>query len=384
MKKLFLFFTAVWFAASPVQATETSGIFSNDTFMIAKAVKIGRNATVISAPAYTASKETGGFGGGGGTTSVDVCRSDSDCELTEKCASGGECVSACKNVDCSSISGSQCIAENHKGTCKTPCERAEVAKICTDKGLKCVGNGKCVQCTQNSDCGSNGICTTFGYCLIKRPLCTNKTCGTGHYCSIGRCIPYPLGSTNDPQCSNVQVADGNGGCKSPCDGVTCPLGKQCTVGSGTGKACCGDCLPTLVASTPRLNTLYTKLNTNITAKPLVWNRKLNLCLPKFEAVDIVMDDFKKPLLRKPYLYTGFVRAVELDDTLTGSNKTVSKLIDTTYTVLPNTPSITLDTAVSLRSDAVALEAINLPANSTMTVQKDTLLVSPSYNLLTVQ
>lgn len=368
MKKLFLFFTGLWFAASSVQAAETAGIFSNDTFTVAAAVKLGRNAGVISSPKYSRVDKKGTLGGnGGGTTELNVCSTDSDCDDDEKC-SGNACVPACNATKCET--GKLCVAKSH-GTCKTPCELSPCSN-----SLKCINEGtttKCVKCITDSDCGSNGVCTANNLCLYKViNLCRNKICAKGNRCFLGRCEPYPLGSTDDPQCSGTQVADGNGGCKSPCEDVICPRGKICTVSSG--KACCGNCTLNAVNAV-RLKTLNSQLKLPASTA-LRWHPQLNVCLPKLE-YKFVADDFK--LVAKPFPYTGLVRAVELDDNLT--DKSVIRLIETTPVKLDT--SLTVDKAVTLRSDPVLYKAVTT-TDPVLTIQKTpAVTASPVLQSLTV-
>ena len=370
MKKLFLFFTGVWFAASSVQAAETSGIFSDNTFTIAAAVKLGRSAGVTSAPKYSGLNDGGTLGGdgtGGGKTELNVCSTDADCNDDEKC-SNNACVPACSATKCDT--GKLCVAKSH-GTCKTPCELSP----CSD-GLKCINNGdttKCVKCITDSDCGSNGVCTANNLCLYRIVnLCRNKICPKGNRCFLGRCEPYPLGSTNDPQCSSTQVADGNGGCKNPCDGVVCPRGKICTPSSG--KACCGDCTLKAVNAV-RLQTLNNDLKLPATTA-LRWHPQLNVCLPKLE-YKFVADDFK--LVTKPFPYTGLVRAVELDDTLT--DKSVVKLIEATPVKFNG--SLTVKDAVQLWADPVLVKAVTTN-DDILTIQKTpAITASPTLQQLKV-
>lgn len=343
MKKLFLFFTGVWFAASSVQAAETSGIFSDNTFTIAAAVKLGRSAGVTSAPKYSGLNDGGTLGGdgtGGGKTELNVCSTDADCNDDEKC-SNNACVPACSATKCDT--GKLCVAKSH-GTCKTPCELSP----CSD-GLKCINNGdttKCVKCITDSDCGSNGVCTANNLCLYRIVnLCRNKICPKGNRCFLGRCEPYPLGSTNDPQCSSTQVADGNGGC--------------------TLKA----------VNAVRLQTLNNDLKLPATTA-LRWHPQLNVCLPKLE-YKFVADDFK--LVTKPFPYTGLVRAVELDDTLT--DKSVVKLIEATPVKFNG--SLTVKDAVQLRADPVLVKAVTTN-DDILTIQKTpAITASPTLQQLKV-
>lgn len=360
MKKLFLFFTGAWFAASSVQAAETSGIFSDNTFTVAAAVKIGRHAGVISAPKYSGLDKKGTLGGNGGGNGneLNVCTSNSECEDNEKCFNKA-CTAAC-NTPCPA--DKICYAKSHQCQIKAPCEIPAVAAKCTSNGLKCVNDGntaKCVKCITNNDCGSGGICTKNNLCLRPINLCRNKTCATGYRCSLGRCLPYPLGSTDDPQCSDNQVADGNGGCKSPCEGVTCPRGKICT--ASAGKACCGNCNISASNAT-KFKTLNRTLMLSETA-PLEWHPKLNVCLPKLE-YKLVADDFK--VVAKPFPYMGLVKAVELDTNLT--DKSVVKLIESSATKVDS--SLTADKAVSIRTDPVLREAVT-STDEILTLDKTT-------------
>lgn len=356
MKKLFLFFTGVWFAASSVQAAETSGIFSDNTFTVAAAVKLGRSAGVTSAPKYSGLDKKGTLGGngGGGKTELNVCSTDGDCNDDEKC-SNNACVPACNATKCDT--GKLCVAKSH-GTCKTPCELSPCSN-----GLKCINNGdttKCVKCITDSDCGSNGVCTANNLCLYRViNWCRNKVCAKGNRCFLGRCEPYPLGSTDDPQCSSAQVADGNGGCKSPCQGVICPRGKSCTVSSG--KACRGDCTLKAVNAV-RLKTLNNELKLPATTV-VKWHPQLNVCLPKLE-YKFVADDFK--VVAKPFPYMGLVKAVELDTNLT--DKSVVKLIESSATKVDS--SLTADKAVSIRTDPVLREAVT-STDEILTLDKTT-------------
>lgn len=195
----------------------------------------------------------------------------------------------------------------------------------------------------------------------------NKVCAKGNRCFLGRCEPYPLGSTDDPQCSSAQVADGNGGCKNPCEGVICPRGKICTVSSG--KACCSDCTLKAVNAV-RLKILNNELKLPATTV-VRWHPQLNVCLPKLE-YKFVADDFK--LVTKPLPYTGLVRAVELDNTLT--DKSVVKLIEATPVKFNG--SLTVEDAVQLRTDPVLVKAVTTN-DEILTIQK-TLAVTASPTL----
>lgn len=377
MKKLFLFFVGAWFAAGSAQAVETSGVFSNDTFTVAAAVKIGRSAGVTSAPLYSNLGKEGSFDDDPnciGCSTPNVCTNDSECDDDEKC-SNKTCVPLCQ-MTCGT--GEQCrkIAA-HTDKCGKPCD---FDNKCSSAGYRCINSGNdviCSGCLTNSDCRSGGVCLKTlnggaGFCVYPVNLCRNRICPKGQRCSLGKCMPYPLGSTDDPQCSDTQVADGNGGCKSPCKDVICPRGKICT--ASAGKACCGDCTLNAVNAV-RLKTLNSQLKLPASTA-LRWHPQLNVCLPKLE-YKFVADDFK--LVEKPIPYTGLVRAVELDDNLT--DKSVIKLIETTPVKLDT--SLTVENAVTLRSDPVLYKAVTT-TDPVLTIQKTpAVTASPTLKQLQV-
>ena len=376
MKKLFVFFTVAWFAASSVQAVETSGTFSDDTITLASAIKIGKGG-IVSSSQYIPGVHKGfpgGGGGGGGTGGNDVdlavCSTNNDCEYNEKCSADHACVPVCTPNSCSK--GQMCVnTAAHVGKCGLACDF-----VTCENGMKCVNEGssaKCVRCITDSDCGSNGVCTANNICLYKViNLCSNKNCDKGHRCFLGRCEPYPLGSTEDPQCSSTQVADGSGGCINPCEGVVCPRGKICTVSrsNSKGKACCGDCTLKAV-NLGSLKTINSQLKLS-TATPLKWHPQLNVCLPQIAYPVFKAEDFV--IAKKPIPYTGLVRAVELDPNLT--DRTITGLIKATPVEFKPDNTLSVEKAVELRSDPVIVKAVNDPKATTLTVEKATVSSSP--------
>ena len=66
------------------------------------------------------------------------CNKDEDCEVKEQC-SDGNCISACALLSCSR--NANCIAENHKLTCK--CREGYRLDVGTNECLR----GRRTQCT---------------------------------------------------------------------------------------------------------------------------------------------------------------------------------------------------------------------------------------------
>ena len=371
MKKLFVFFTVAWFAASSVQAVETSGTFSDDTITLASAIKIGKGGIVSSSQyipgVHKGFPGGGGGGGGNGGNDVDlaVCSTNNDCEDDEKCSADHACVPVCTPNSCSK--GQMCVnTAAHVGKCGLACDF-----VTCENGMKCVNEGssaKCVGCLTDSDCGSGGVCTDDNICISSPDPCDGVTCATGHRCMAGQCEPYPLGSTEDPQCSSTQVANGSGGCKNPCEGVVCPRGKICT--ASNGKACCGDCTLKAV-NLGSLKTINSQLKLS-TATPLKWHPQLNVCLPQIAYPVFKAEDFV--IAKKPIPYTGLVRAVELDPNLT--DRTITGLIKATPVEFKLDNTLSVEKAVELRSDPVIVKAVTNPNATTLTVEKATVSSSP--------
>src|SRR5205814_1034821 len=121
-----------------------------------------------------------------------------------------------------------------------------VGTACNQNGVKCDGNGNCVQCNAPSDCGVDTECKQF--------TCTAGACGTNftgfgvvtscktRTCSAGVCgfsftpANHPVGSQTPGDCKSNQcdgagnpvvVNDGN---DRPVDGIEC-TSDVCTGGT---------------------------------------------------------------------------------------------------------------------------------------------------------
>lgn len=249
MKKLFLIMTCACLFSANAQAAETQkSVFGQESFVIAKAVKLGRQKGV-----YTATTEMKhGFGGGAiapSTVRKGECESNEECPSDKKCM-GYKCVDVCTQPTpkpgmtmARICNGGPCFAdpENpHSFTCTDPNDPC-LTKTC-GSGLKCVSDGtaasaKCVECSADVDCASGTCAVNLGVC-IPEDLCEGVTCSKGYACASGKCVFCPLGATGcNSSCTGTQVSDGKGGCKQPCDDVKCAMNQKCT--NKNGKACCG-------------------------------------------------------------------------------------------------------------------------------------------------
>ncbi|MBI4701615.1 MAG: hypothetical protein HY744_10740 [Deltaproteobacteria bacterium] len=175
----------------------------------------------------------GGGGGGGGA----------ECSAPEECP--GE-DTTCRYRICQ---GGTCGFED--AVAGTPCSEGG--------GVKCDGQGACVQCVGPKDCTADEFCGA-GKCEAKKAegqscvapqeclssFCAQGTCcnaGCGGPCescalngSEGKCLILPLGEAGSPSCSPY-VCDGKSeNCPSGCGDVTlCVPGFECTGGKCVGK-----------------------------------------------------------------------------------------------------------------------------------------------------
>lgn len=377
MKKLFLSIACAWLVSSPALADiyPAQSVFSGDTFTVARAVKLGRGETSVY-DSGNISDDTPGTG-----MLEGQCNANTDCAGDQKCQ-GGECVSVCTPPQAKPgmtlgriCAGQTCIpsvkigGEAHTFSC-IECEtdaQCSNGKMCLNnkcsdpcssltcgEGLICdssTGAAKCVECMTDNQCGSGKYCNTARNVCLDEDPCAGVVCGNGKYCKAGQCLFRPLGSTED--CTAGKVADGKGGCKYPCDGVTCPVGKSCTNGTD-GTACCGDTCLKPVARLVRVNGLLQSKQIETYFHP-----QLKACFPvtikpyPYKRSDFV---FLKEIDTEPKfkLYTDLAEAVEESTALT--TKDISTFVVSTG-VQPATLKTSNTTAIKqLTVNPVLLQA----------------------------
>lgn len=141
--------------------------------------------------------------------------------------SQSECYCSCSNPDISCLSDSQC--------------GGDTSHCCLPFGL-CLPVYTCMECTNNSHCGSGEACL-FGVCTAAG--CTNTSdCDPGFVCDNGQCKSGNAGEC-DPSTPNV-------GCSAICGGgligycaadATCQCYPECVPGVGMSSYCTNTSCP---------------------------------------------------------------------------------------------------------------------------------------------
>jgi len=106
-----------------------------------------------------------------------------------------------------------------------------------DPGYVCVA-GSCVHNCKSGEfpCAGSLVCDALGFCVD--PLCKDVMCPAGKACRAGNCV----GSCDGISCPTGQTCDlGSGRCKAPCDGVTCPTDQVCEHGVCVANCSCRAC-----------------------------------------------------------------------------------------------------------------------------------------------
>ncbi len=226
MKKYFLIFLAFLFVASVCNA-ETY-FRTTDSFLIAKAVKLGRGATRYSSMSGQIAKE------GQSEVNDGSCSSSADCKTGLKCSSK-KCV-ICKD-------GEQCDScpKNYvgdgKGGCRIQCIKGQAdCELCSKgqiyDGSKCRLPCDGVTCPTGTTC-KNG--TTSACCVPNEKKCTVANCsncntltGQCEGCASGyrALFSYPGNEILDcvkmtRVCATGQYNDGNDNCLSCANGTKC-------------------------------------------------------------------------------------------------------------------------------------------------------------------
>ena len=160
------------------------------------------------------------LGNGEGCTTAFASSCTSGFCVDGVCCEAAACSGACKSCN---VAGSE-------GTCVLAKAGTEVAGSCS-AGQACDGNGNCMTkngqaCTSASTCAS-GFCAD-GVCC--NGACTGACASCNQAGQVGTCSPYAAGT--DPQ---NECGQGNGVCKSTCDGAG-----QCAYAAST--VSCGNCM----------------------------------------------------------------------------------------------------------------------------------------------
>ncbi len=151
-----------------------------------------------SVPGGTGSSGSGGNGGtGSSSSSSNSCNDNNDCTSPyyPRCQ-GSSCVGCTNSLQCSKFSLTNRIY------CNT-------------------GNGKCIECLDNTQCTLGDICDlSDNICKSCDNTGLNRRCPTGRTCNINRiCVPNntPASCTSDSQCttSDPQLRCLSGQCRYP-------------------------------------------------------------------------------------------------------------------------------------------------------------------------
>lgn len=149
---------------------------------------------------------------------------------TPRCVGAGKCVQCTSEDDC-----------GEPGTCKTKfcnistgmCQPKNAPSRTRCDGSKfCDGAGACVTCLASNDCGDPGTCKTK-FCDTSTHTCAPQNAPTSQSCSEGHCN----GSGKCVQCSSANECD-----EMECKTASCNSNGQCTYGNapaGTRSTCGG-------------------------------------------------------------------------------------------------------------------------------------------------
>jgi Cys-rich repeat protein len=159
------------------------------------------------------------------------CQSDEDCEDGEVCVAG-QCV---PDVEC--VTPADCDDENDctanicaDGVCENP--NRDIDEMCDqDGGSVCDGQGDCVECNSDMQCGIGEVCT-LNACVPDAECeidaqCDDENDCTNDLCSEGECLnENELQGTACDQLGGT-VCDGDGNCVA-CNGdADCDMGEVC-------------------------------------------------------------------------------------------------------------------------------------------------------------
>ncbi|MBQ8346698.1 MAG: hypothetical protein IJY17_03780 [Alphaproteobacteria bacterium] len=172
MKKYFLMLAA-FLAVPSVGFAET--VFNDaDSFVVAKAVKLGRGTSIYASGTSAISTNQGQ-----NTATVDdgSCTASSECEKGEKC-SDKKCVKCADGETCDTCPDN--YVGNGKGGCRLQCTKGQAnCELCTTgqvyDGTKCRMPCDGVTCPTGTSC-RNG--TTSACCVPDAKACTVANCGS--------------------------------------------------------------------------------------------------------------------------------------------------------------------------------------------------------------
>ncbi len=224
MIKVLLFMAAVCLSPSAQSMEVSSGFRDEDSFTVARAVKLGT--------ATEDSRLPGGKVPYSNTLPPKEkyeCVKDADCAGTLVCRSN-KCIDPCTGVTCPG--GQKCSV----GKCVS-CSRGEACG-CSSPNVS-NGSGACFDpCNPNNCSSATPTCTRSG--ANYSCACTSTSCGAGKKCSGSSCTNCAVNESCS--CPSGQKANGSGGCASvACSSNSdCGAGKQC-VNAGTTSASCQNC-----------------------------------------------------------------------------------------------------------------------------------------------
>lgn len=175
-----------------------------------------------------------------------------------------EDVKPCESDLCDAVAGECDVCTPGEKTCDgdtvVTCNtqgQGYTRSACSGNTTQCTG-GKCVACTQNSECDDPGTCKQR-YCNTAKGTCEPKdmydhdTCDDG-VCSGGVCV----GCIDNSDCkkTGMRVCDTARGACVECVGTSCPAGSscntnnKCVVNCGNGKVDPGETCDTAASSSP--------------------------------------------------------------------------------------------------------------------------------------
>ena len=150
---------------------------------------------------------------GKGSCSAVACSTLADCPEGSACLNGGTLKASC----------SLCTAGADSTSCNCP------------SGKYANGSGACVDCTQDSQCGTGKKCTD-GICVSAGKSCKTQTnCSIGEECVGGYCKTCGQGSQTKPFCNQGSNSGGSG------SGTTNPYCTNCWTSSSAPRGYTCDC-----------------------------------------------------------------------------------------------------------------------------------------------
>lgn len=227
MKKCLLILAA--FLLTPSTGAAETVFNDAATFVVAKAVKLGRGKSAFSS-------QNGALGANQGATKIDdgSCKASSDCEKGQKC-SNKQCVACADGEKCDTCPTN--YVGNGKGGCRIQCIKGQAdCELCTRgqvyDGTKCRLPCDGVTCPSGTTC-QNG--TTSACCVPDEKKCTVANCSNCNTVT-GQCeggasgysalFSFDTGGIIDcvkltRTCLTGQYNDGNNNCLACANGSKC-------------------------------------------------------------------------------------------------------------------------------------------------------------------